>query len=99
VVVDSTALQQVESGFDVIPRISGSTVFLEIAQQREQFAPRGAIRSGGAASTVSGQLGEWIELGGVDSSAAGSGAGILSQEGSAAASRRRVWVKVEEIKP
>jgi len=73
---------QANSGFSVVPRVSGDTVSLEIAAQQEAFARGGAIRGQQASSTVSGRLGEWLELGGTSSAAAAS---------------RRIWVKVEEL--
>jgi type II secretory pathway component GspD/PulD (secretin) len=100
VVQETTVIQGAATGFEVVPRVSGGNVFLEIAPQREQFAPgpSGAIQSERLASTVSGRLGEWIELGGASSSASRSGSGILSSRDASASSDRRVWVKVEELR-
>jgi type II secretory pathway component GspD/PulD (secretin) len=86
------------TGFMVAPRVSGSNVTLDIHAQQEAFAQRGAIRGQQASSTVSGRLGEWIELGGASSSAMGSGTGTLSSRQGARSSDRRVWLKVEEIR-
>jgi hypothetical protein len=87
VIRDSTVMQDAASGFEVVPRVSGSNI-----------APRGAIRGQQASSTVSGRLGEWIELGGVDSASSRSDAGTFSSRSSAAGSSRRIWVKVEELR-
>jgi type II secretory pathway component GspD/PulD (secretin) len=98
IVTDNTVIQDASTGFEVVPRLSGSNVFLEIAPQRESFAPgnRGAIQSERAASTVSGRLGEWLELGGGDTASARSESAILSARQRTAAGERRIWVKVEE---
>jgi type II secretory pathway component GspD/PulD (secretin) len=96
----TTVIQETATGFEVVPRLSGSTVHLEIAPQREQFVPGtgGAIQSERVVSTVSGRLGEWIDLGGTNSTSTSSVSGILSsREGSASASRG-IWVKVEELR-
>ena len=84
------------TGFAVIPRLSGSNVTLEILAQQERFARGGAIEGQRAASTVSGRLGEWLELGGTASSGARQDEGILSSREVRRTSERRVWVKVEE---
>jgi hypothetical protein len=100
VVQETTVVQGAATGFEVVPRLSGSTVFLEIAPQREQFAPggSGAIRTERVASTVSGRLGEWIDLGGATSASVRSDGGILSSTERSAGGNRGVWVKVEELR-
>ena len=61
-----TVVQEMTSGFDVIPRVSGGRVQVEIAQQRETAAPYQRV-----STTASGRLGEWFELGAVAMSASG----------------------------
>jgi hypothetical protein len=101
VITESTLLQEAATGFEVVPRLSGNTVFLEIAPQRETFVPGapGAVRGQRAASSVSGRLGEWIELGGSGGSSARDERGILSTREARSAESRRIWVKVEEVRP
>ena len=100
VIQESTVIQGAATGFEVVPRLAGGNVILEIAPQRENFAPghSGAIQGERIASTVSGRLGEWFELGGTGSSSSRSETGILSSRDRAAAGDRRIWVKVEEIR-
>ncbi len=97
-------MQGASTGFEVAPRVSGGNVFLDIAPRREQFGeqfapgPSGAIQSERVASTVSGRLGEWIELGGSSGSSTRSDSGILSSRERTSTGSRRIWVKVEEIR-
>ncbi len=97
----TTVIQQASTGFEVVPRLSGDTVHLEIAPQREGFvsggAP-GAIESQRVATTVSDRLGEWIDVGGASSSSARSGSGILSSGESRASGTSSTWVNVEELR-
>ncbi len=97
----TTVIQQASTGFEVVPRLSGDTVHLEIAPKREGFvsggAP-GAIESQRVATTVSGRLGEWIDLGGTSSSSARSGSGILSAGESRASGTSSTWVNVKELR-
>jgi Bacterial type II/III secretion system short domain len=77
-------IHETATGFEVVPRVSGQTVFLEIAQQRETPAQQQRL-----ATTVSARLGEWFELAGVR--------GIAQSRGTRSAESLRIWVKVEEI--
>jgi hypothetical protein len=99
VVQETTVMQDAATGFEVVPRVSGANVVLDIAPQREQFAPgrSGAIQSERAVTTVSGRLGEWLEIGGAAGASSRQDSGILSQRETRRASDRRIWVKVEEV--
>ena len=55
-----TVVQELTSGFEVIPRVTGDRVQVELAQQRETAASYQR-----AATTASGRLGEWFEPGSV----------------------------------
>jgi hypothetical protein len=73
-----SVVQELASGFDVIPRVTGDRVQVEVAQQRE--TPVAYQR---AATTASGRLGEWFELGSVAMTSSGE--------------TRRVWMRVDEL--
>ena len=64
-----TQLQDVTSGFYVVPRLNGDEVTLEIMQHDDRPGQRrGAINTQSAGTVVRGRLGEWVELGGVETS-------------------------------
>jgi type II secretory pathway component GspD/PulD (secretin) len=97
-VQESIVQRDINSGFYVTPRINGDTVFLDISTQRDTPADRGpgSANTSRTSSTVSGKLGEWIELGGTAQSGAVDNRGtVLSSSG---ASARSVYVKVEEAR-
>lgn len=83
-----TVVQEQASGFEVIPRLAGNVVQVEIAQQH--FSQR-------AASTVSGRLGEWFELGAVAVNATRDASGIASRGQASGGETRRVWIRVDEV--
>ena len=60
------------AGFEVVPRLAGDVATLD-------------LQAGGAGTTLSARLGEWVEVGGIASTRA------LSTASS------RVWLKVEEL--
>jgi hypothetical protein len=90
------AMQEAATGFEVVPRLSGERVFLDIAPQHESFTGSGTVQAQRMSSTASARLGEWFELGGGTSSGMRDERGIASASGSRSADSRRVWVKVEE---
>src|SRR6266850_2045953 len=83
-----TVVQETTSGFEVIPRVIGDSVQVEIAQQRPGSA---------AATTASGRLGEWFELGSVAMTAARDDRGIASASRTSGGETRRVWIRVDEV--
>ena len=101
VVIQDTAVERrFNTGFHVTPRISGDVVFLDIGVQRDTPANIGVGGSSvnRVASTISGKLGEWIELGVVSQALSSDTRGILSRSSDAAAQERRVFVRVEEAR-
>lgn len=87
-----TVVQETTSGFEVIPRLAGDRVQVEIAQQREV-----ASSSQRAATVASGRLGEWFELGAVAMNAARDERGLTGAASSAGGETRRVWIRVDEL--
>jgi type II secretory pathway component GspD/PulD (secretin) len=74
------------TGFEAVPRLAGETVQLDILQQREVSG-----RQQGLATTLNARLGEWFEVGHVIEQA--------SNNTSRRAQSRRVWLKVEQLRP
>jgi type II secretory pathway component GspD/PulD (secretin) len=91
------------SGFDVLPRINGDRVILDISTQQERTtnSGQGSAAVQRATTTLSGRLGEWIELGGVTSSGyeqstgIGIGGGVHST--TTQRDQRTIEVKVEQV--
>lgn len=95
---DGTSIQEAATGFEVVPRLAGGNVILEILQQREtQGARPGSVQGQRVDTTVTTRLGEWTEIGGTASNSARDDRGIAAASGTRGTQSRRVWVKVEEI--
>lgn len=78
--------QDVTRGFYVVPRVNGETVTLEIAQHDDKPGRRyGVIDTQRINTAVQGRLGEWIDLGRLDTTNAahqgGLGRSVNSQQG------------------
>lgn len=99
-VTTTTTFQNIDTGFQVVPRLAGDRVFLDILPQRAtpgRFGP-GSADVQRIATTVSGRLGEWIPLGGVGTESSAQASGIGSRTAAGAATASGVWVRVEEIR-
>lgn len=100
-VIDSMQYQEVGSGFYVLPRVNGDRVMLEISTQNDAFVPDGGsyptTRIQQTSSTLSGRLGEWLEVSGLGQQK-DSGDSTLSTRGTSRTSEQRnVLIKVEEV--
>jgi hypothetical protein len=81
-----------QSGFEVVPRLAGGLVHIDIAQQRES-----GIQGQRLVTTTTARLGEWVELGVSAQATVRDDRGIGSASARRASESRRVWVKVETL--
>jgi type II secretory pathway component GspD/PulD (secretin) len=99
-VVDGVEYRNTSSGFLVTPRLAGDRVTLDVSAQREVFTPTepGAIDTQRVTTSVSGRLGEWIEVAGVSEERGNDREVILGRAGGTRAESRTVFLKVEELR-
>ncbi|MBY0267878.1 MAG: hypothetical protein K2W84_15790 [Burkholderiales bacterium] len=99
-VVESTEYRDTTTGFHVLPRLQGDVVTLDINPQRETFDEqrRGAVNVQRVTTTVSGRLGEWIDLGGSGDARSDERSVLLGRSSGRAEERRGVQVRVEELR-
>jgi type II secretory pathway component GspD/PulD (secretin) len=101
IISQSTGFRDVQTGFYATPRVSGDRVTLEISphQQRSTGDAYGApVTTGGIATTVSGKLGEWMQIGGSADSFDGSSKGVVTWGTRSKLTQYSAWVKVEEVR-
>ena len=95
---DGTVIQDMATGFEVVPRLSGGGVSLEIAQQRETPGSHpGSVQGQRLATSVNARLGEWVEIGGTGQTMSRDDRGIGAAGSRRGSESRRVWVKVEAL--
>jgi len=97
-VARTTEYRDVGTGFYVTPRLTGDRVVLEISPQQQRVDTdrgREVVATRQAVTTVSGRLGEWIAVGGVQQSGAGSDRGLLTWGSRSGADYYTAWVKVD----
>ncbi len=97
--VETTQFRDTTDGIYVLPRVSGDRVTLDISAQRESLSrAHGGVNVQGLVTTVSGRLGEWIEIGGASRDASAQQSVLLGRTATAARDSRRVLIKVEEAR-
>ena len=80
--------------------LAGDRVTLEISPQYDTPGSQGygSVNTQRLTTTVSGRLGEWIELGGSGQQSSSSNRGGFSAGTSEVRDSRSVWLMVEELK-
>ena len=91
--------RDIGQGFYAAPRLVGNQVTLEISPQFDTPGNQGygSVNSQRVSTTISGRLGEWIELGGSGQQMAGNVRGNLSSATQELRDYRSVWLRVEEL--
>ncbi|HZP86108.1 MAG TPA: secretin N-terminal domain-containing protein [Burkholderiales bacterium] len=99
-VVETNVYRDVDRGFLVVPRVVGDQVTLELSAAADPLRSRrnGATDLQRVRTTLSGRLGEWIEVAGIGEDAIEHDSGILASSRDARREARRVLLKVDEIK-
>jgi len=100
VVNQSTDYYDFGSGFYVLPRLNGDQVTLLAATELSSIKPDGHATANvqGLETTVTGRLGEWMELGGIDQSFTREGRRNFSSSNVRGQELRTILIKVDEIK-
>jgi hypothetical protein len=99
VVSESVVYRDLGTGFSAEPQLAGDNVTLTISPTHDT---PGAYGPGSAnvqrlSTTVSGRLGEWIDLGGSVEERAGESSGLTRYSSRGGSTGRRVQLKVEEL--
>lgn len=100
---DTTLLQEVNSGFYVLPRLNGNRVTLEITTQNDSISNNQAavtpseIHIQQSQSSVSGRLGEWLSIGGLGDANHVDDATISSRGSTQEKEQRDILIRVDEV--
>ncbi|MDP1612443.1 MAG: hypothetical protein Q8M11_15430 [Sulfuritalea sp.] len=98
VISESLVQRDLGTGFVAVPRLNGDRVTLEISPRDDTPGPvPGSVNIQRLVTTVSGRLGEWLELGGSVGEQSGNTAGIASYGTQSASRQRRLLLKVDEL--
>jgi hypothetical protein len=92
--VESIRFKDVRTGLMVLPRLNGDQVTLEVSPQKSRLNGN-SIETFGLNTVVRGQIGEWIELGGVTQNRKRSEAGIGNRTATHNDESRKVFLKID----
>jgi len=91
----STEFIDATTGFEVTPRLSGQQVLLDVSPWSDTFNSQGQIQTQEVQSTLKVNLGEWIELGGVNESSQSSGNRTPGRSWQTNDNRLHILIKVD----
>ena len=92
----ATGLIHATTGFAVTPRLAEQQVILAVSPWSETVNTRGQLETRNAQSTIKINLGEWVELGGIDENSHSSANGNLSTIRQTNQNRLHILVKVDK---
>lgn len=92
--------RDIDAGFVVTPRVVGEQVTLDISAAADRLldSPTGPAQIQRVQTSVTGRLGEWIEVAGIGEEAVQRDSEILARSRDARREARRVLIKVDEIR-
>ncbi len=97
---NTTEYASASSGFYVLPRVNGNTVTLQVAPRLSSVSqgrmPEFNVQN--VETTVSGQLGDWMQIGGLNQSGQGDSSRISGAGQQMFTEQHSVLIKVEEIR-
>lgn len=98
-VSEGIVYRDVGQGFYAAPRVVGERVTVDISPRFDSpgESAYGTISTQRLTSTVSGRLGEWLELGGSSQQAVAAGSGQGHSGNSQSLDQRSIWLQVEEL--
>jgi type II secretory pathway component GspD/PulD (secretin) len=94
-VSSSTQYIDATTGFSVTPRLSGQQVTLDIAPWSDNFQAHGRIQTQDVQTSVTVNLGEWVEIGGSDESMQSSGNRPLARSWQTHDNKLHILIKAE----
>lgn len=96
-VSEGVRYEEYGSGFFVKPRLNGDRVTLDIRPSSRRRRGDGSAAVQGASTTVSAGLGEWLQLGGVDTTASTASGNVGSSRTLSTRRDGAIYVKVERL--
>lgn len=97
-ITETVTFGQSNTGVEVVARIVGRRVILEIHSEGQRIRADGGRETQRLTTTVAGKLGEWFSLGGSSRKSAGKVSGSLARAVATNQELNGVWVKVEALK-
>lgn len=99
-VIENTQFRDATVGFTVLPRLNGDRVTIEVSPQRDSpnMQMPDTINIQQIVTSVSGKLGEWIDIGGTGQSGHNQTSTLNSRSTMNTGDQRTVLIRVEELR-
>jgi hypothetical protein len=96
---ESVEYRDADTGFRVRPRVNGDQITLEISSRHDALADPNSqtFNVKRVDAVVSGRLGEWMEISGVDQSRVQTDGGTMSRRSGSFSNDTKVFLKVEKM--
>jgi len=96
---NSVHYKNINSGFYVVPRVSGEFVNIELLQNNTSIDRHGrqTFNTQETGTTLRGRLGEWISIGGVSQQSTQSGSGIVHSTRRSTSTDLQLFIKVDVV--
>lgn len=96
---ESVEYRDADTGFRIRPRVNGERVTLEISSRRDTVADRNSATFDiqRIDTVISGRLGEWMEIGGIDQTRVQTDGGTISRRSGSTSDDRKVFLKVDQL--
>jgi hypothetical protein len=97
---DGTVFRNVTSGFYVLPRIHGDSVTLEVSPFKNALSTSrsGNIETQSANTSLSGRIGEWLQVGGVSEHSSYTQSGTGSYSSGSSKRQDRIWIRADLLR-
>jgi hypothetical protein len=97
---DGTVFQSVTSGFYVLPRIHGDSVTLQVSPFKNALsaARNGSIETQSANTTLSGRVGEWLQVGSISEQSSYTQSGTASYSSGNSKRTDRIWIRADLLR-
>jgi type II secretory pathway component GspD/PulD (secretin) len=96
---DSVRYRDVTSGFYALPRVRGQMVTIDISPKKESLSKHGGgiINTQSMHTSVRGELGKWIDIGGVNEESRQESSGIIYKTRQRNENNYRIFIKIDEV--
>jgi type II secretory pathway component GspD/PulD (secretin) len=96
----SIEYKAVTTGFYVLPRIHGDEVTLQVSPFRNSKSKTSAgnIDTMQASTTITGPIGEWLQIGGASEQINRSQSGIVSHSSEQGSSQNSIWIRADLVR-
>jgi type II secretory pathway component GspD/PulD (secretin) len=93
----STQFIEATTGFEVTPRLVGQQVMLDVSPWSDRLDTQRQIQTQEADASIRANLGEWVEIGGIDESRQSSGNTPFGYNRQSGQNQLRILVKVDKV--